>query len=91
MNSKTAFISDFEKEQNSMKLLNLSNSKTKKGFPCTFSEINDLSYQINIKNVNVDQSKYTIDSATQDSRSGNCMCYQEVSWFHRFLTHTDVY
>ena len=62
-----------------MKLLELNSGKTKKGIPCTFSEINDLTYQINIKNVNLDQSKYAVDSNFQDSRSGNCICYQEVS------------
>lgn len=78
MNSKSAFISDFDKEQNNRKPLLLNQIGSDKGVPCTFAEINDLTYQINLKNLNMDQSKYALDRESQESRTGNCMCYKEV-------------
>ena len=78
MNSKSAFISDFNKEQNSQKPLLIDEIHSGKGIPCTFAEINDLTHQIHVKNINFNQPKYALSRGTHDSAAGNCSCYKQV-------------
>ena len=46
---------------------------------CSFSQINDLTSSINLKEINTDTSKYKYDSKKhKEPKPQNCLCYKTV-------------